>query len=138
MDVLLWHRRELAPKVVERVAVEAAGAVLQFRRVDEMRGADLGDVDLQLRVLADEDACGAGVVEMDVAEKQMAQVCELHAALLEPSLERRDAARGAAVEERETVVGLEEIGADHALGASMVEVDQVSDPAILAGSPSLP
>ena len=51
VDVLFRHRRELAPEVVERVAVEAAGAVLQLRRVDEVRGADLGDVDLQLRVL---------------------------------------------------------------------------------------
>ena len=55
VDVLFRHRRELAPEVVERVAVEAAGAVLQLRRVDEVRGADLGDVDLQLRVLPDEE-----------------------------------------------------------------------------------
>jgi hypothetical protein len=134
VDALLRHRRELAPEIVERVPVEAAGAVLQLRGVDEVRGADLRDMDLQRRVLADEDARGAGVVEMDMAEQQMAQVGELDAALLEPSLERWDAARRPAVEEREPVVGLDEIGADYALGASMVEVDQVGDPAILAGS----
>jgi hypothetical protein len=74
-------------------------------------------------VLAHEDARGAGVVEMDVAEEQMAQVCELEAVLPEPSFERRDAARGPAVEEREPVVGLDEIAPDDPLGATMVEVD---------------
>ena len=122
-DALLWHRRELAPEVVERIAVEAASAVFQLRRVNEMRGAELRDVDLELRVLAHEDARGAGVVEVDVAEDQVTQVCELEAVLLEPSFERRDAARGPAVEERESVVGLEEVAPDDPLGAAMVEVD---------------
>jgi hypothetical protein len=97
--------------------------VFEFRRVDEMRGADLGDVDLQLRVLTDEDARGPGVVEVDVAEEQVAQFCELEAVLLEPPFERRDAARGPAVEEREPVVGLDEVAPDDALVAAVVEVD---------------
>jgi hypothetical protein len=80
-------------------------------------------MDLQLRVLADEDPRGAGVVEMDVAEQQMAQIRELDAVLLEPPLERRDAARRPAVEQREPVVGLDEVATDDALDAAVVEVD---------------
>ena len=95
----------------------------KLNRLRTMRGAELGDMDLELRVLAHEHARGAGVVEVDVAEEQVAQVRELEAVLLEPSFERRDAARGPAVEEREPVVGLEEVAPDDPLGAAMVEVD---------------
>jgi hypothetical protein len=47
VDVLLRHGCELAPKRVEAVAVQAACAALQPRGVDEVRGADGGDVHLQ-------------------------------------------------------------------------------------------
>ena len=40
-DVLLGHRRELAPERVEQVAVEAPRRALEPRRVDEVRRADL-------------------------------------------------------------------------------------------------
>ena len=62
VDVLLRHRCELAPERVELVAVEPARAALQPRRVDEMRRSDLGDVDLQPRVLSDERSRGSGVI----------------------------------------------------------------------------
>jgi hypothetical protein len=57
-------------------------------------------------VQADEHACGAGVVEVDVAQQQVAEVRERETTLLEPALERRNAAGRAAVVERETVLGL--------------------------------
>ena len=50
-------------------------------RVDDVRRADLGDVHAQPGVLADERAGGAGVVEVDVREQQVADVGELEAAL---------------------------------------------------------
>ena len=68
------HGRELAPERVERVAVEPARAALEPLGLDEVRRADLRDVHLQRRVLADEHACGARMVEVDVAEQQMADV----------------------------------------------------------------
>ena len=44
-DVLLGHRCELAPELVERVAVEPPRAPLEPRGVDEVRRADLRDPD---------------------------------------------------------------------------------------------
>jgi hypothetical protein len=123
VHVLRRHRRELAPEVVERVAVEAPGGALELRRVDQVRCAELRDVYLEVAVLADEDSRGARVVEVDVAQEQMADVREREPVLAKALLERRDAARGAAVEEREAGVGLEEVGADDALGALVAEVD---------------
>ena len=91
MDVLARHRRELAPERVERVAVEPARALLQPLRIDEVRRADRRDVHLQRRVLAHEHAGGAGVVEVDVAEQQMADVGEREAVRrrARPSARRR-------------------------------------------------
>ena len=63
-------------------------------------------------MLAHERSRGAGVVEMDVREEEAAQVAELDAARRQRLLERRKAARRAAVVEREPVLGLDEIGAD--------------------------
>jgi hypothetical protein len=88
-----------------------------------VRHSDLGDVDLETRVLPDEDARGARMVEVDVAEEEVADVGERKPALGEALLERREIARRAAVEERGPVLGLEQVAADDALGAEVVEVD---------------
>ena len=116
LDVLLRDGRELAPEDVERVAVEAARARLEPARVDDVRRADLGDVDAQPGVFAHERPGGAGVVEVDVREQQVADVGELEPALGEGRLQGRDAGRGPAVVEREPVVGLEQVARDDALG----------------------
>ena len=131
MDVLLRHGGELAPERVERVAVEAARALLQPGRVDEVRRADRRDVHLQAGVLADEDARRTGMVEMDVAEQQVADVGEREAAVGEACLEPVDGRSGAAVEERRPVVGVEEVARDDPLAAEVVEVDRLRGHALI-------
>jgi hypothetical protein len=76
VDVRFRDRRQLAPEVVERVAVEASRAALEPGGIDEVRRADFGDVDLQCWVFPDEDAGGARVIEVDVAQEQVADVRE--------------------------------------------------------------
>src|SRR6266498_969628 len=125
LDVLLGYRRELAPERVELVAVEPSRARLEARRVDEVRGADLRDVHPQPRMLADERACRARVVEMDMREQQVSELVELEAAPGQLLLQRAEAGGGAAVEERGAVRGLEQVRADDALAAEMKEVDRV-------------
>ena len=86
VDVLLRHRRELAPERVEGVAVQAARAALEALRVDEVRRAD------RARRAPAAPGCsrtstpgGAGVVEVDVAEQQMADVGQREAAVARPA-----------------------------------------------------
>lgn len=78
---------------------------------------------LKIGVLADECSRGAGVVQVNVAQEQVVDVTEGEAVFGETLLERWDARRGAAVVEREAVVGLEQVGGDDALGAPVAEVD---------------
>jgi hypothetical protein len=75
-------------------------------------------------VLADKHPRRAGVVEVDVREEQVADVAELEPALAQPLLQRRDAGGRPAVEERETVLGLQQIGADDTLAAEVEEVER--------------
>jgi hypothetical protein len=76
VDVRFGDRGQLSPEVVERVAIEASRAALEPGWVDEVLRANLGDVNLQIWMLTDEDAGGARVVEVDVAQEQVTDVGE--------------------------------------------------------------
>src|SRR5439155_6504171 len=83
------------------------------------------DVDLELRMLAHEHAGRARMIEMNVAEQEMAHVAELQAVLLEAGLQRRLRRRRPAVEERGTIVRVEQVRRDSSLVALVVQVDQL-------------
>ena len=123
--VLLWHGRQLAPERVELVAVEPAGALLEPARVDEMRRPDRRDVYLQLGMLAHEHARGAGVVEVDVREQQVAHVVQFEPAQTQALLQHGHAGGGPAVEERRSLGRLQQVDADHPLAAEVQEVERV-------------
>ena len=76
-------------------------------------------------MLADDRAGGAGVVEVDVREEQVAHVAELEAALAQALLQPRERRRRPAVEERRPVARLDQVDADRALEAAEPEVDRV-------------
>ena len=124
-DVRLGHGRELAPELVEGIAVQAPRARLESRRVDDVRRADLRDVNDQAGVLPHQRPGRSGVVEVDVGEEEVAQVAELDPAGRDRLAQRREAARRAAVEEREPVVGLDEVGADPAGITAVQEVERL-------------
>ncbi len=86
---------------------------------------DLGHVQCQPGVLAHEHASRARVVEVDVREQEMPDVAELHPTAAQLLAEDGNAARGPAVEQREPVVGLEEVGADPAWIAEVQEVHRL-------------
>ena len=90
-----------------------------------MRRADLGDVHLQTRVLADEHAGRARVVEVDVREQQVAQIGDGEPALVQDGPERVDVRGRPAVEQRRPVVGLEQVAADHALVPEVKQVERL-------------
>ena len=125
-NVVPRHRDQLAPELVERVAVQAPRARLEARGVDEVRGADLGDVDVERGMAANEHAGRAGVVEVDVGEQEVRDVGELEASLLQLGLEPLDARGRPAVEERGPVVGLDHVRADRLLVAEVEEIDRVA------------
>ena len=88
-----------------------------------MRCPDGRHVHPQVGVLPHENACGSRVVEVDVREEKMANVSELEATIGEPCLQRGNARRRPAVEERGSVVGVEQVARDDS-GRTVVQVDR--------------
>jgi hypothetical protein len=88
-----------------------------------VRRADFGDVNLQIWMLTDEDAGGARMVEVDVAQEQVTDVGEGEPEPGKSFLQSRNARCRAAVEERGPSLGLEQVAADDAFDAAVVKVD---------------
>ena len=72
VQVALGHRQHLAPQPVHPIPVQSHGAVDQPRRVDQMRRAQLVNVDLHVGPALQQRAGRAGVVEMDVGQQHRA------------------------------------------------------------------
>ena len=86
---------------------------------------DAEKVEALVKMLTDERAGRARVVEVDVGEQQVLDVAELDATGAECLVERGQAARRAAVEEREAVVGLDEVRRDAARVAAVEKVERL-------------
>src|SRR5438093_712884 len=67
---------------------------------------------------------GGRVVEMDMAEQDVAEVAERKPVVFETALQRVHATRRAAVEQRRPFLGLDDVHADHALDAAVEEIDR--------------
>src|SRR5713101_3205175 len=124
-DVFLRNGCELSPERVEGVAVEPPSARFEPARIGQVRRAQLGNVHQQRRMLAHEDPGCARMVEVDVREEEVAQVLKLEAAPAQGGVQALKAGRRAAVVERRTVLGLDDVRRDDALGALMVEVERI-------------
>ena len=113
VQAILGHGRHLAPQLPHVVAVEAPGALEQLGGIDQVPGAALVDVDLQLRIAPAKDAGGARVVEVNVGEQQRAR---LHGT--EPVEQRVKARRGPGIDDQ--AVDLE--GTDHPVAAQVQDI----------------
>jgi hypothetical protein len=71
--VRFGDRANLAPQAIHVVAVEPRRTREQLRRVDEMRRAALVHPDLHVGPALDERPDGAGVVEVDVGQRDRAR-----------------------------------------------------------------
>jgi hypothetical protein len=80
-------------------------------------------MNLKVRMHADEDAGRTGMVEVDVAEEQVAHVLERQAVVGQSLLERGNTRSGAAVEERGPIRGVEQVTRDDPLGTPVVKID---------------
>ena len=118
----LRHRQEGPPERVHLVAVQPRGAGQQFRRVDHVRRAPLVDVDRDVRVLAQQRAGGAGVIEMDVRQQQRAHVGDRDAGPGECRSQRFQARRRSRIDQGDPGGALNDGGRDDARPAAVHQV----------------
>ena len=100
-DIGRWDRFECSPQPVHRAAVQSCGAVEQFLRVDQVRRAALVDVERDARVLAEDGAAGASVIEVDVGEQDRVDVAEAQAAERQLLAQDGERAGGAGIDQRD-------------------------------------
>jgi hypothetical protein len=81
-------------------------------------------VDEQAGILPDERARRAGMVEVDMREQEVSQLPDLEPVPGQPCPKRVQAARRSAVDER-GLIPREQVGADHALPAEVLEVEEL-------------
>jgi hypothetical protein len=115
VNALLGNRQDLAPEAAHVLAVEAPGARQQLGGVDEVRGAALVHVDLDIGPAPQQGAGAAGVVEVDVGEQNGAR--GIAAERVDDPAQAR---LGPGV--HQDVADLP--AADHPLGAQVGDVDQ--------------
>ena len=72
-----------------------------FSGFDQVRGAALVDVDRDVRVLAEDGAAGAGVIEVDVREQDRLDVAEAQAAERELLAQHVERAGRAGIDQRD-------------------------------------
>jgi hypothetical protein len=88
-----------------------------------VRRTDRRHVHRQFWVLAYKHAGRPGVVKMDVRQQQVLDIREPKPAGPELDLKRFDARRRAAVDERPSVLGIEQVRADHTRPTEVMEVE---------------
>jgi hypothetical protein len=124
LDSVLRDRSQLSPETIEILPVESASASLEPAGIDEVRGPDLADVDLQLLVAAGEKARRARVVEVDVREQQVAKVPEGEPVGRQAGLQRIDAGRRPTVDKR-GLVPWQQVRRDDPGVAEEVEIEEL-------------
>jgi hypothetical protein len=126
LDVLGRDGHDLSPEHVEHIAVKSPCAPLEPFGIDEVGRTSLGDVHSQARVGRDECAGGAGVIEVDVGDEQVAKIGDREAELGKPGFERGESRTRSGIYERETVVEIKQIGAKKLLFTEETEVEKLA------------
>ena len=89
-----------------------------------MRGAALVDVDRDARMLAEDRAAGAGVIEVDVGEEDRLDVAESEAAERELLAQDRERAGGPGIDQRDAAGAFEDPGRDDLRRALEAEIQE--------------
>ncbi len=72
LELILFNRQELTPKLIHPISINAGGAGNEFFRVQHMRRAIR--VDVYLRTLLRKPACSPCMVKMNVCEQNVGYV----------------------------------------------------------------
>src|SRR5207248_6527487 len=118
------NRRDPTPKSLHVVAEKPLGRSDELGRINQVRCAPRMDVDNRAKLR--ETPCGTGMVEMNVAEKNVANVCGRKA---DPTQLGCNGIKGrlrAGVEQRQPVLGFERSGGHDAAGTELVGVEDVN------------
>ena len=82
------HGLHLAPQPVHVLTVQPAGARHQLRRIDHVRRAARMDEHVDMRMTLENRSCRPCMIEMDVREKDLADILKAHRFAFERRFQR--------------------------------------------------
>jgi hypothetical protein len=124
-DIRRRNRFECSPQPIHRGAVESSGAVEELFRVDQVRRTALVHVDGDARMLAEDGAAGAGVIEVDVGEKDRLDVAQAQAAVRQLGAQLVEGAGGTGIDQGDAAGGaFEDARRDHLWRALEPEIQE--------------
>ena len=124
-DAGLGNRQDRPPQAVHLRAVDPRRAGQQAGRVHQMLRPEAVHVHRAARRGRGHVPGRAGVVEVDVRQQQVPHVAEARAQGRESGFEHRQRAGRPALDDRQALVGLQDVGGDGPGLAEVFQIDQV-------------
>ena len=122
-EALLSNGRELPPKPLHFIAVNAPGRVDEFRRINEMRRTARMDINGGAKFR--ETPGGPGMIEMDVTEKHVPDLFSGETRLFELFDYVPKSRLWAGIEEDKSIVSLDRCRRDDASPAELLRVENM-------------
>src|SRR5678815_1727903 len=117
------YRRELSPEFVHPIAIDARRAVDEFRGVRHVLQAALVHEHGDVRMLAYDRSCGAGVIEVDVRQEDVTNIGPPDAVRLQAQFERLEAAGGTGIDDGHAAMTLYKSCGDDLWAATELQID---------------
>jgi hypothetical protein len=117
------HWRELSPQLVHAITVDARRALDQLRRVHHVLDAALVHEHFDVRVRSDDRSCGAGVIEVDMSQQDVADVRPSDAVRLQPEFERLQTSGWTGIDDGDASMALHERGCYDLRAPTELEID---------------
>ena len=122
VEIMFGHRQKVAEQTLHIVTVQALGAGQQAGRVSHVNCSPSVNKNLQMRILLEKRAGGAGVVEVNVREENRLEVAD--GAIVEGELFTKIPKRGgwAWIDKSAEIPGAQECGRDGTRTALPVQI----------------
>ena len=133
-NVFAGHWKKFAEAGFHAGIVKAASAGEKLRRIRHVASAQFVDVNTQARIFAQERAGSAGMIQVDVSEKERIQVRDRDAPALKLAAKHGEGNRRAGVNESQLAIAFEEATGDGARMAEIFDVDSCGNRHGFAGA----
>jgi hypothetical protein len=120
IEVYGGNRQKFAEQLLQILSVETRSTLKKPGRVDHVGHSTRVDIDLQVRVLANERAGGGSMVKMDMSQEDGGEIGNGYAMLLELFAKSGECRGGTRVDERGVMLGAKKSGGNRARMAGPV------------------
>ena len=122
-EILLRHRSDLTPQTIHLIAIDSRGAVDQARRVCQMLRPPLVHHHLDVRMVTHDRSSRTCVIEVNVGQKDVANIGPADTVRLQAELECRQAAGRTWIDDRHALMALDQCSRDYLRTVLELQID---------------